>query len=209
MKTVDLTGHRFNALTVLRRAVSTDVKTWWQCRCDCGRLVDVRTGSLRSQKSCGCRSWRGHLKHGASLTGEYVLWQSMKQRCANPNKKHYDRYGGRGITVCDRWVNSFEDFIEDMGPRPLGGTIERKDNDGPYSPDNCCWASRRAQMENTHRKRTVTVNGTVYTVAEAARKWGIKRVTLDQRLRQGWPAEKALTTPVRGYHSTTVKPESV
>lgn len=124
-------------------------------------------------------------------TPTYFTWKSMKQRCSDTNSPDYPRYGGRGITVCDRWMR-FEDFLADMGERPDGSTLDRIDNDGPYSPDNCRWASATDQQAN--RKRTVymSVRGESKPLAEWSRAFGLPPKTVYMRLRYGWSPEQAL-----------------
>lgn len=136
-------------------------------------------------------------RHGMKHTLVYDVWLTMKQRCLNPKNKHYSYYGGRGIQVCERWKNSFRSFMQDMGPRPHGMTLERVDNNGPYSPENCVWASRLSQCLNRRDTRTITHNGITLHLREWANKIGIEYNTLYSRLnRYRWSVEKALTTPL-------------
>jgi hypothetical protein len=137
------------------------------------------------------------LKHGASaggrMTAEYGVWAMMKTRCLCTTAKDYKYYGGRGISVCGRWLK-FECFIEDMGPRPSSRhTLERKDNNGNYEPGNCEWATRDAQMTNTRHNRFLTYGGETRTLSDWARLIGIAVSSLHGRLKKGWPLDRALT----------------
>jgi len=159
----DLTGQHFGRLVVLgishrHRRSSRIVIIHWQCRCDCGTEVSVSTSDLRSgnTRSCGCLlidvMHKLNLKHGHTAGGKwsrtFQSWSDMKTRCYNKNSLDYPNYAGRGITVCDRWRSSFENFLADMGEKPAGLTLDRIDNEGPYAPDNCRWATYSVQNKN-------------------------------------------------------------
>lgn len=159
---VDLTGRVFSRLTVIGRAQSRGWTTYWLCQCSCGNTTEVSRSNLTTQiknsqvQSCGCmrrdnmKAIGSHATHGASHTVEYMAWSSAIQRCTNPNLMQWDKYGGRGITVCDRWMHSFENFFADMGPRPDGHSLDRIDTNGNYEPRNCRWATDSEQ--NTNRR---------------------------------------------------------
>jgi hypothetical protein len=161
---IDLTGQSFGRLTVLERAgISKGGRSQWLCVCQCDRESIVEGSNLRSghTKSCGC--WQtevvratglknsDRLKHGHCAhhrpSSTYNSWLAMLQRCNWPKAMSYPRYGGRGITVCERWMK-FENFLADMGERPPGTSIDRKDVDGNYEPGNCRWATRKEQRAN-------------------------------------------------------------
>lgn len=163
MKLIDLTGETFTRLTVITRVESSGNKVRWLCRCECGKQTVVIGGNLRrgTSTSCGClmrelaaeRSWR----HGQKRTPTYIVWCGLRGRCLNPANTSYGRYGGRGITVCDRWTD-FKNFLADMGERPSDPpdwsgrvaywSLDRIDNDKGYGPGNCRWASPRQQANN-------------------------------------------------------------
>lgn len=133
--------------------------------------------------------------HGLADTPRYQVWQAMLNRCRNPNVKGYENYGGRGIRVCARW-HVFENFIADMGERPEGMTLERKDPDGDYGPDNCIWASRLSQSRNRRSLVLITHKGETLCAAEWAQRLGIKSNTVRARLRAGWLHSDAVTLPL-------------
>jgi len=207
-------GDRFGRLTVVCAAYGGVAGSRTvACRCDCGSEISSNIRALRrgEKKSCGCilrdvmkeaarrrsaiastkRRKTGRTKHPL-----YRIWVGMIERCCNPKRKEYIAYGGRGISVCDRW-RTFENFIEDMGERPLGTTIDRIDNDLGYSPENCRWASRKEQLRNTRRKIVVEYKGRRVGLAELCEEMKVlgKYRQILNRIYLGWPAEKALSTP--------------
>jgi len=162
---------------------------WVEIECPaCGKACEMTLGNAKAGRGCGC----GKKTHGMTHTPIYKTWDCMLQRCKNPKCKEYPRYGGRGITVCKRW-RKFENFHEDMGPRPEGGSLDRIDNDGNYGPDNCRWATAREQSNN--RRNTAMINGEPF--ADFARRHDMSHDTLYNRcVRLSWTLERALNTPV-------------
>lgn len=152
--TIDLTNQRFGRLVAIARIPKSDPAKWI-CRCDCGVEKAISRTLLRrgTVSSCGCfrreSNSRVHTTHGMYGTPEYNAWKSMIQRCEDPGWSVFPRYGGRGITVCQRWRQSFADFYADMGHRPtLRHSLDRIDNDGSYEPGNCRWATSKQQANN-------------------------------------------------------------
>jgi hypothetical protein len=160
MRAIDIAGQRYGMLVVLERAGNNGSgKSIWTCRCDCGRISTPTSNNLRSgaARSCGCQVVEAVIernqKHGLSGTGAYSSWKAMKKRCLNPDDSNYADYGGRGITVCVRWIESFDNFFHDMGPRPPGRSVERINVNGNYEPDNCYWATAKQQRANQRRNQ--------------------------------------------------------
>lgn len=145
----------------------------------------------------GARLKHGHCTRGARSSTR-SSWNSMIRRCKYPSMEDYGRYGGKGIRVCERW-ESFQNFLDDMGNRPRGKTLDRIDNDGHYEPHNCRWATLSQQVRNSRKARYITHGGRTMTIGDWSVSLGINRQTIQMRLdRYGWSAEKALTTEV--YH---------
>lgn len=195
-------GDVFGRLTAVEYSgVDAQNRPMVLCRCECGATKAVMVYSLTSGsvKSCGClqRETAASIKkkHGKSNTREHNIWQLMLQRCKNPSASHYERYGGRGITVCDEWA-SFENFLADMGPCPRGFSIDRVDNEKGYSKDNCRWATRNDQMRNTSRTilLTLELEGVTQTLClkDWSAKFGIPYPTVRKRIRSGMSPKDAL-----------------
>jgi hypothetical protein len=129
-----------------------------------------------------------------TINREQRCWAKMIQRCVNPRSNSYHNYGGRGIRVCARWLKSFDNFLADMGPKPSPKhSIERRDNDGDYTPSNCCWATRHEQHRNMRRNMWITLDGVTLCLKDWARRTGMDQMTIKGRLRRGWSVKDALT----------------
>lgn len=198
-------GQRFGAMTVVQCA-RLGRGHRLVLRCDCGSDRSASLSRLEYYQSCGCKKreliGQKHRKHGhatnAGFTPEYIAWGSMVKRCTNPKARRYERYGGRGIRVCDRWLSSFAAFYGDMGRKPTPShQLDRIDNDGDYEPGNVRWATPRDQARNTSRNHLLTLNGITQSIVEWSEQTGIKQTTIRRRLKCGWTVEKALTSPVR------------
>lgn len=176
----------------------------WLCRCQCGKEKIIKGSSLRSgaTQSCGClrdqiartiHVTHGHRRH-TQKNATYTTWISMIQRCTNPNAMGWENYGGRGIKVCDRWLNSFEDFLADVGERPsTSHSIDRfPDNNKGYEPNNVRWATRKEQMNNRRNCRYLTHNGKTQTIQQWRRELGLGRGVIDGRLKAGRPIHEVL-----------------
>lgn len=196
---LNLVGQIFGDLTVVAKYGRQGTGMLWTCTCTCGTEIQVRTEKLRMGRktSCGCKSRVGRPPlHGKYGTRIYKIWESMKQRCFNENHKSYADYGGRGITVCKEWVDSFDRFYADMGEPPSEThTLDRRDNDGSYSPGNCRWATTEEQHLNRSDNSYLTLNGVTKTQAEWSRITGLSRLTIQQRRKRGWTDEQTLTLP--------------
>ncbi len=150
-KFIDITGNKYSRLEVLEYMGKKDHRSMFKCKCDCGNIVDILASSLKSGNttSCGCYQLEIRTKHNKSFTPEYRIWAGMKSRCLNKNETQFFNYGGRGIKVCQEWIDSFESFYNDVGPRPTKNhSIDRIDNDKGYHKDNVKWSLPKEQCAN-------------------------------------------------------------
>lgn len=202
----DIAGSRFGMLVVVRYVGTINKRAHWECRCDCGKTTTASGKLLRigSTKSCGClRAWmlksgRNRLTHGHSKGGkmskEYKSWVDAKQRCFRKKATSYKYYGQRGITMCERWKNSFELFLADMGICPAGLELDRINNNGHYEPGNCRWATKKVQQNNKNNNHRLSLNGITRTISEWADLKGVDQRMIWQRIMRGWTVERALLT---------------
>lgn len=183
-------GARFSRLQVTGRGYKNSRGFYCvDVQCDCGSTLVVPESSLKSgnTRSCGClhreysQSGCARRSHGKVFSPTYRSWQNMHTRCGNPNSSEYPRYGGRGISICVRWKD-FATFLQDMGERPSGTTLDRIDNDGDYEPQNCRWAIKRVQSENTSQVILVAVGGVIMSFSEASRRLGRSPSTLHEMM---------------------------
>jgi hypothetical protein len=184
----DMTGKTCGFLTVIRRngTYPGTKQAAWLCRCKCGKMTTVRGNTLRSgaTTSCGCKT-HGVIKHGKTGTKVYYTWVQMLQRCNNPKNTGYAKYGGRGITVCERW-RTFENFLEDMGEPSPDLSIDRIDNNGNYEPGNCRWATSKQQANNQRpRGPFVELPQGTFTLKQVAAMAGMTAQSIVHRIRQG------------------------
>ncbi len=199
----NITGQRFGRLIVLSLSgMSKHSKALWLCECECGNKKVLVAGDLQSgrSKSCGClRSQMMREKERSRLTSynkrEYKAWQHMISRCTDPKDPGFKNYGGRGIMVCERWLKSFQAFLDDMGKCPPGLMLDRVNNDGNYEPSNCRWTTRKVQNNNKRNTAFVTLNGVTKPITEWSESVGIPAQTIWWRTTAGWTPEAALSIP--------------
>lgn len=208
VKALELAGQKFGRLMVIDqsqvRALNGSIQ--WNCLCDCGNKVTARSDHLYSEYtlSCGCLRKEKTATHGMTNTSEYNIWKTMIQRCTNINNQSYPDYGSRGITVCDRWLNSFQAFYEDMGPRPsFDHSMERRENDKGYYKENCYWATRVQQANNRRNNVLYSYKDSQYTISKLIELPEVKESkvpanTITTRVQQlGYTVEQALNRPIR------------
>ena len=201
-KFIDITGQKFNNLTVLERVSNTRKgAAQYRCICDCGNETVVRAYNLKSGavKSCGCLRHNSQtVTHNMSHTKIYRIWAGIKNRCYNKRASAYKRYGGRGIKMCDEWLGSFEAFYEWATAKGYeeGLTIERIDNDGDYCPGNCKWIPLPEQALNRRRNRSISYTGETHNLAEWCKVLNLPYSRVHTRINKlGWTFEKAIETP--------------
>ncbi len=214
-KAVDLTGNKYGMLTVVERAGTKHMQPAWLCQCECGEFAVALGGNLKRgmHTTCGKHDKTGDnspvFVHGYARTRTYNVWAAVKQRCCDTNAPVYQRYGAQGVVVCDRWNHSFEAFLEDMGERPEGVSIDRIDNSGGYTCGkceqclsnswtmNCRWATRSQQMRNTSITIMLTIDGVTKPMMEWCDQYGVKPNTVRWRIYDGWSHKDAIFRPVR------------
>jgi len=194
-----LEGMVFNRIEVVRFSHIENGNSVWLCKCHCGKLHNIHARHLGVVKSCGCERFK--IVHGMARTPTYSTWLAMIQRCENSRATRFNNYGGRGIKVCKRWRKSFTNFFHDMGKRPPGFTIERKNVNGNYTKKNCIWADRFTPANNTTQNRIVILRGVKKTAAQWSRELGIPANTIRGRLFVGKSDSESLL-PIDTIHSS-------
>lgn len=208
-KIIDITGQKFNMLTVLSFSKRENGRSYWMCKCDCGNIVERNSNSFKSNmtKSCGCLAMKAckivRKTHGLSKSRTYTIWQGMRNRCNDENYKNYNNYGGRGIRVCDRWMESFENFYEDMGNRPNEMSLDRKDVNGNYCKENCKWSTSKEQNNNRRNNHYIEYKGEIKTIQQWADEFNLKYKTLYDRItKMKWTIEKSINHPMKKHKKT-------
>lgn len=200
----DYIGKRYGRLTILSyESMDKNHHRKFKCLCDCGKLKVTSIFSLKNgdTQSCGCiqkeKAAARFMKHGLSKTPTWVSWMEMKRRCINKKRNRASRYFLRGITFCERWLD-FENFLEDMGERPMGYSLDRIDNDKDYYKENCKWSLPKEQARNRSTNTIITYKGESKCLSAWAEEYNIEQSVLRGRLyKSRWDMEKALTTKIR------------
>lgn len=201
-KYAGIAGQKFGYLTAIEPAGRLRRDSAWRCQCVCGEYRTVKSHDLVTGKirSCGCKNRKGKATHDMYGTATYNVWAGIKQRCLNPCVKAWPNYGGRGISVCERWLR-FENFLVDMGERPPGMSIDRIDNNGNYEPENCRWATPFQQCRNTRKNRMVDLDGESMPVVVACEKLNVSQKTVRTRILRGWCFSDAVKSPIGKFIS--------
>jgi hypothetical protein len=205
MKALDLIGKKFNRLLVVKKNGRKNQKVMWECVCDCGNTTFVSTFYLTHNKvrSCGClhkeQLIERNTTHNQRHTNLYETWKKMKDRCRNINTKEYKNYGGRGVKVCDEWINDFQSFYDWSYSNGYAEhlTIDRIDNNGNYCPENCRWISLKEQQRNKRTNKMISYKGQVRCLSEWCEILNLKYPTINGRLHRNWSIEKAFETPIK------------
>jgi hypothetical protein len=209
-KIVYTKGQRIGECIYLEDAYSVhNWRRFAKFRCNCGKEFIASIAKVKSghTKSCGCNLIAHLLRinqtHGMHGTPEYTSWVGLRNRCLNKKFHRYEDWGGRGIIVCDRWLESFDNFYEDMGPKPFHGVeLDRKDNNGPYSKENCQWGTRKEQANNRRSNVVLLYKGESMTVAQWCEKLNLPYFAIIQRIKKlKWTPEKALETPIKKFNA--------
>lgn len=194
-------GKTFGRLTVVEDMGRGKHHRMYRCICICGGEAVLAKRNILRGSSCGClkreRVGNANRKHGKSKDRLFKVWWAMKERCQYEKNKEWKRYGGRGISVCERWDKSFENFLLDMGPCPPSYQLDRINNDGNYEPGNCRWVTPKMNANNRRSNRLLTHNGETACISEWSKRTGIPYQNITARLGKGWTVEKTLTQPVR------------
>lgn len=191
----DISGNRYGKLVVVGFSHMDRKHSYYFCKCDCGNEITARSDCLKTGtiKSCGCLVKDNHVKtHGQSRSKLYRVYYGMKQRCYNPNHKAYYRYGGRGISICEEWKNDFKAFYDwaiENGYQD-GLTIDRKDYNGNYEPNNCRWVTQAEQSRNTSRNTLITIDGVTRLLVEWCEIYGVNMSTACYRIKKNLPIKK-------------------
>jgi hypothetical protein len=206
---IDFTGKLYGKLRVISFVERINGVNIWLCKCECGNQKNIRSHNLTSGHtlSCGCyqkqmtskaSTKHGHCRSKKLKTPEFASWVDMRTRCLNPNSNRYNTYGARGIKICDRWLESFENFFADMGAKPTPRhSLDRIDNNGSYEKSNCRWSTNKEQARNRTSNVVITYNGEQKILTEWAETLGIKKGTLWARIESGWPIERAFNTKIK------------
>lgn len=191
----DLTGRTFGLWSVAGFDKKHKGENHWKCVCSCGRERSIPVSHLNNNRTRCCHwcSSRRFVKHGMTRTRTYISWRNMIVRCENKNAQSYPRYGGAGVSVCERW-HDFSNFISDMGICPSGYTIDRINSLGNYEPGNCRWATPKEQALNRKSNIMVEINGITKAVSEHAKEYGIRSNLAYARISKGWDPKAAITT---------------
>lgn len=195
----DLSGMRFGRLTAVERVGSTPKgHAVWKWRCDCGNVKEIMATNVKRGlvQSCGCANVERITKHGYCGSPTYAAWTGMKARASGNGDRNRKYYADRGISVCDRWLDSFDAFLADMGECPPGLTLERIDNDGHYEPNNCEWATRAQQSANTRRTHRIAIEDEMVCLAHACKLAGLHYRTAMKHMNRGMTAQQTMSDHV-------------